>query len=54
MTLHFLTQVLRSDLIKRDFSGVKVLDINLEYDEEFLAHEKMDTTTVDRQPFEEV
>lgn len=44
--LHFLTQVLSSYPKKRDFSGVNSLEFNLEYDEEFLAHEKMDITTV--------
>lgn len=44
--LHFLTQVLSSYPKKTDFSGVNSLEFNLEYDEEFLAHEKMDITTV--------
>lgn len=33
--------------MKRDFSGVNGLEVNLECDEEFLAHDEMDTTAVD-------
>lgn len=37
--LAFLTQALISDLIKKDLSGVKGLEVVLKYDEELVTHD---------------